>query len=174
MAQPTFAVHGTYQQDGQGNAFLTYLSQTGSVVFQIGENGQLAVVDGLTSAGVGSPVVVAAVSASLGFAVFNTAAAVNLLPATAPAGTYRVSLYMVTTTTFVTNTEEVITFGWTDDDQAQTLAFTTGALTAGTTLVGSQLIRSAGTAAITYTPSKTGTAATAGVNALSIVVERLI
>ena len=78
--------------------------------------------------------IVASVSSSLGFAVFNAAAAVNLVAATGPAGTYRVTLYGVTTTTFVTNTEETITFGWTDDNGANTVVYTTTAKTAGTLL----------------------------------------
>lgn len=109
-----------------------------------------------------------------GFAIWNSAAAVNLAPATAPAGTYRISLYLVITTTFVTNTAVVATFGWTDDQGARTLVVTGAALTAGTTMIGSQLIRSAGTAAITYTPSVTGSAATAGNASVSAVAERLI
>lgn len=173
MGQPTYSVHGTYQQDS-GNPFLTYLSSTGVVLFQVGLNGQLSTVNGVASAGFGAAQVVAAVNASLAFGIWNTGAAVNLLPTTVPTGTYRISLYLVTTTTFVTNTEEVVTFGWTDDDQAQTLAFTTSAKTAGTTLVGSQLIRVVTGAAVTYTPTVTGSGATAGVNAVSIVVERLI
>lgn len=112
--------------------------------------------------------------ATQGFAVWNTAAAVNLAAATAPVGTYRLTMYLTITTTFVTNTAVVATFGWTDDQGARTLVITGGALTAGTTMVASQLIRSAGTAAITYTPSVTGSAATAGAASVSAVLERLI
>src|SRR5271166_1928884 len=53
----------------------------------------------------------------LGFALFNSAAAVTLMPIGAPAGTYIVSLYAVLTTAFATNTNWVITLGWTDDYQ---------------------------------------------------------
>lgn len=120
------------------------------------------------------PGIVATVSASLGFAVFNSAVAVNLLPTTLPTGTYRISLYMVPTTSFATSTEEVITFGWTDDYQAQTVAYTSSAQTHGTITIGSQILRAVTGAALTYTPSQTGSSATAGVMAISIVVERLI
>ena len=109
------------------------------------------------------------------FGVFNTGAAITLVPAaTANAGSYRVTQYVVITTTFVTNTAVTGTFGWTDDNGAQTATTTGGALTAGTTLVSSQLVRSTGAAAITWTPAKTGSAATAGAAAWSIVVERVI
>jgi hypothetical protein len=110
----------------------------------------------------------------VGFAVFNTGAAVSLLPAGAPAGTYRISFYVVITTLFVTNTAIVMTVGWTDDGAAQTLAVTGGALTVGTTLIGSQLIRSTGSAAITWTPTKTGSAASAGAAAISVTLERIL
>lgn len=119
-------------------------------------------------------VVATNVATAQAFGVFNTAAAITLLASTAAAGTYRVNAYLVITTTFVTNTAVTGTFGWTDDNGAQTLTTTGGALTAGTTLVTSQLIRSAGGAAITWTPAKTGSAATAGAAAWSIVVERVI
>lgn len=122
-----------------------------------------------------SPGIVSSINlATQGFAVWNTAAAVNLAAATAPVGTYRLTMYLTITTTFVTNTAVVATFGWTDDQGARTLVITGGALTAGTTMVASQLIRSAGTAAITYTPSVTGSAATAGAASVSAVLERLI
>lgn len=127
-----------------------------------------------------TPTIVAGVSASLGFAVFNAAAAVALVPTGGPAGTYRFTLYGVTTTTFVTNTEETITLGFTDDDEAETVVWTTAALTAGTklppvssTVSNSVTFRSTGSAAITYTPNVTGSAATAGAMAVSIVLERL-
>lgn len=173
MANPTYAVAGTFQQDA-GNPFIQFTNDSGGVLYAINSSGSVSTVGGVTTAGVGQAAVVAAVSASLGFAVFNTAAAVNLAAAAAPAGTYRVSIYMVTTTAFVTNTEETITIGWTDDDQAQTVTYTTTAKTAGNVLVGSQLIRSTGVAAITYTPNVTGSPATAGVASLSVVLERLI
>lgn len=181
MANPVFSQHADVQQDGQGNPFLTYRGQGGNVLFQIGSGGNPAVQGGVSMAGIGDTFIVYSLSASLGFAVFNTAAAVNMLPATAPAGTYRITLYGITTTTFVTNTQETITFGWTDDQGARTVVYTTAALTAGTqlpplssTISNSLTFRSNGTAAVTYTPAVTGSAATAGAMAVSILVERLI
>lgn len=114
------------------------------------------------------------VATAQAFGVFNTGAAINLLPSTAPAGTYRVSFYIVITTTFVTNTAVTGAFGWTDDNGAQTLTVTGGALTAGTTLLASQLIRSSGSAAVTFTPAKTGSSASAGAAAWSVIVERVV
>lgn len=130
---------------------------------------------GFTNTLANSPGIVNTVNLSAAaFGIWNTAAAVNLAAASAPAGTYRITLYLVITTTFVTNTAVVATFGWTDDQGARTLVVTGGALTAGTTMIGSQLIRSNGTAAITYTPSVTGSAATAGNASVSAILERLI
>lgn len=115
------------------------------------------------------------VATGQGFAVFNTAAAVTLLPATTPAGTYRVSAYFVITTTFVTNTTVNISFQWTDAQAAQSLIVaTTSTLTAGTSASGTALINSNGTAAITFKPGDTGTAATAGVANWYVTVERLL
>lgn len=108
------------------------------------------------------------------FGVFNTAAPVTLVPAAAGnAGTYRVSVYFVITTSFVTNTTEVITLGWTDDQGARTstVSLTTAA---GQNGALTQLVRNTGAAAITYTPSVTGTAATAGAAAFSVIAERLL
>ena len=120
------------------------------------------------------PIVYIFDNAALGFAVFNSAAAVTILPATALTGTYRISFYMVPTTTFATSTEEVITFGWTDDKQAQTAVFTSSAESAGTITQGDQMIRTVTGTAVTWTPSVTGSAATAGVMAISIVAEKMI
>jgi hypothetical protein len=174
MAQPLYAQHATVTQDGQGNPFLVYTGQSGNVLYEVNSLGNVSVVGGITSAGIGQPQIVYSLNASLGFAVFNTATAVNMLPTTAPTGTYQIQLYLVTTTAFVTNTEEVITFGWSDASGAQTRAFTTTAKAIGTTLVGSQLIQSVTGTAVTYTPSVTGSNATAGVNSVSIVVTRVI
>lgn len=170
----TYAQHAQVQNDGQNNDFLHYTSSSGQVLYSINSSGNTAVSGGVALVGLGQPALVYSLSTSLAFGVFNAATAVNMLPTTVPTGTYRIALYLVTTTTFVTNTEEVITFGWTDDKQAQTVAYTTSSVTAGTTLVGSQLIRVVTGTAVTYTPSVTGSNATAGVNAVSIVVERLI
>ena len=124
----------------------------------------------------GQDILVASTSQLLqGFAVFNTAAAVTLLPATAPAGVYEVNIYLVLTTTFVTNTTVNITLGFTDDAAAQApIVATTSTLTAGAAAFGAYTFRSNGTAAITYTPKVTGTAATAGAATFSIAVQRLL
>jgi hypothetical protein len=137
------------------------------------------------SVSIAQPQLVAVVNANSGFAVFNSAAAVTLLPATAPAGIYRLTAQLVITTSFVTNTEVVMTFAWTDADQATSLVLTTAAKTAGTYLPAtaggsitalvpnSQTFYSTGAAAITYTPSVSGSAATAGAAQVSIVLERI-
>lgn len=111
---------------------------------------------------------------AIGFAAFNSAAAVTLLPATAPAGTYLANLYAVLTTAFATNTNWVITLGYTDDYQAQTNALVSSStLTIGTYVSASCTFRSNGTAAVTYTPSKTGSSATTGVVALTLAIQRI-
>lgn len=113
--------------------------------------------------------------AAQGFAVFNSATPVTLVAAAAGnAGTYRISVIEIVTTTFVTNTTTNITIGWTDDSAAQTLVVSPAALTAGSEAQATQVIRSTGAAAITYTPKVTGTAATAGVASFSVIVERLV
>lgn len=130
--------------------------------------------DGLTTAGLGVPPILANVSAvTQSYTVFNSATPVNLL-ASAPAGRYRASIYLVITTTFVTNTEVTITIGWTDEKQAQTYVLTTSALTAGTYAAGTITLSSAASDAITYTPGVTGSAATAGAASFYIVLERLV
>jgi len=181
MAQPTFAQHATVQNDGQNNPFLNYTSSGGLSVYQINSSGQPSIQSSQALVGVGNPLIVYQYSASTGFAVFNTAAAVNMIAATAPAGTYRFTLYGITTTTFVTNTQETITLGWTDDQGARTVVWTTAALTAGTqlppvssTISNSVTFRSNGTAVVSWTPNVTGSAATAGVMAVSILLERLV
>lgn len=132
--------------------------------------------NGLALSGQGVPPIVAATSLpTQGFAVFNTSSTVNLLAA-APAGTYRISFYIVITTTFVTNTSVTFTISWTDDQGARSVVTTLGAptLTAGTTAQVSQLIRSTGATAISYKPGVTGTAATAGAASFSVVLEQLV
>jgi hypothetical protein len=114
-------------------------------------------------------------NAALGFAAFNAAAAVTLLPSTTPAGLYEVNIYGVVTTTFVTNTTWNFSLGFTDDAAAQSpIVLTSSTLTAGTGVFAAYTFRSNGTAAITYTPGKTGSAATAGVVAFSLAVQRLL
>lgn len=174
MAQATFSTHATVQQDGQANPFITYLDTGGKIVYQINSLGNLSYQGGVATAGIGDTLIVYSLSATLGFAVFNTAAAVNMLPTTAPTGTYRISAYAVVSTLLVSNTNWVFTFGWNDDSGAQTLALSSGTLAAGTTQVTTQLIRSVTGTAVTYTPSKTGSAASAGAVSVSILVERVI
>lgn len=175
MAPTNYAQAGTFQNDGQNNDFVHYTNSTGGVVYSINSAGNNNVAGGLTLAGQGQPAILYATSLTAqAFGVFNTAAAVTMLAASAPAGTYRVSIYLVITTTFVTNTAVTMSIGFTDDDQAQTVTTTGGALTAGTILQNTYTFRSNGTAAITYTPSKTGSAATAGAAAFSVVLERLV
>jgi len=114
-------------------------------------------------------------STAVPFGNYTTAGtAVTLLPATAPAGTYRVSISAVVTTTFVTATTVGHTIGWTDDQGARTQANALGALTAGTNSLVTTVIRSNGTAAVTVTEIATGSNASAGVMALSVTVERLL
>jgi hypothetical protein len=132
------------------------------------------------------PGIVASIVGSFPYTYFNSAAQVILVPAGAGAGLYELNVQMVITTSFVTNTEVVLTFGWTDADQASSLALTTAAKTAGTylpataggsitALVNNAMIfYSTGVAAITFTPSVSGTAATAGVAQVNIVLERLV
>jgi hypothetical protein len=114
------------------------------------------------------------VATSVNTAASATAfAAITLLPSTAAAGTYRVTVYGVITTTITTATSWLFTLGWTDDKQAQTSTLATSStMTAGAFEQGSNLIRSAGTAAITITP--TAASAGAGVVAFSVLVERVI
>ena len=108
------------------------------------------------------------------FGTFNTGTAVNFLTATPPAGVYRVTAYLLLTTTFVTNTTVNITVGWTDESQAQTnIVATTSTLTAGTFVSGSVTFKSSGSAQITWAPKDTGTAATAGAASVYVVLERL-
>lgn len=115
------------------------------------------------------------VGTALGFAAFNSAAAVTLLPANHPAGTYVVNLYAVLTTAFATNTTWNFSLGWTDDYQAQSpVAFTSSTLTIGTILQGTYLLRSTGATALTWTPGKTGSAATTGAVQYSITVQRIL
>lgn len=174
MTTTTNSIAGDYQADSSGNDFLHYRGTGGNLLYAINSNGQPTVVNGITGAGQGTPLLVYASSASYGYAVFNTAAAVNMQPSTVATGLYRYSLYMVVTTSFSTNTEMTITAGWTDADQAQTLTSTTGAKTAGTTLVAQQLLQVVTGAAVTWTPAVTGSNATAGAATVAITLERLI
>lgn len=110
-----------------------------------------------------------------GFAVFNTGAAVTLLPAGHPAGFYEVNLYAVLTTAFATNTTWNFKLGFTDDGTAQSPIFATSStLTINTALFAAYSFRSTGATALTYTPGITGSNATTGVVAFSLAVQRLL
>jgi len=100
-------------------------------------------------------------------------AAITLLPASHPAGTYRVTTAAVVTTTITVATSWLFTIGYTDDKQAQTPTVSTSStMTAGATQSGSFMFRSTGATALTVTP--TAASAGAGVVAFSVLVERII
>jgi hypothetical protein len=104
----------------------------------------------------------------------TTGTVVTLVPAGAAAGTYRINIYAVVTTTFVGPTALQHNLGWTDDQAARTQTNALGALTAGTNQIVTTVIRSTGAAAITLTEVGTVANATAGAMALSVFVERLV
>ena len=110
-------------------------------------------------------------NAALAFGSFN--AAVTVLPAGHTAGTYRVSVYAVVTTTIVTATSWALAITYTDDQAARTNTITTSStMTAGTIEGASSLIRSTGATAIAA--NLVAASASAGVVAYSVVVERVI
>lgn len=114
-------------------------------------------------------IVATSANSALAFGSFGTA--ITLLPATAPAGTYTVSVYGVVTTTITGATSWAFVLGYTDDKQAQTATVSTSStLTAGTNEQGQFFFRSNGTAAVTITPTASGI--TAGVVAYSVAVQR--
>lgn len=107
------------------------------------------------------------------FTVLAAATAVTLLPVGHTAGTYRVNIYGVVTTTITTATSWLFPLGFTDDQGARTpTAVTSSTMTAGTAIQVSYTLRSTGATALTITP--TSTSAAAGQIAYSVVVERLI
>jgi hypothetical protein len=117
-------------------------------------------------------------NAAVPFGSFTTAGVVisTLAPATAPAGTYRLSVYGDVTTTIAGGSVSAagVTLGWTDDEGAQTLANALSSLTAGTAkLQNTYTFRSNGTAAITITGTATTGNPTSGVVALSAILERI-
>ena len=142
-----------------------------------------ATIDGIATVTIPTAPIIYAQAANAPFGTFNTGSAVTMLASTGtPAGFYRVTFNLVVTTTFVTNTAITLAFGWTDKQAARTLTLTGAALTAGTQLPafsGTAVaptdfsFYSTGTAAITYTPAKTGTAATAGAAWIAVTLERL-
>jgi hypothetical protein len=123
-----------------------------------------------------APTVAATFSNSaIPFGNYTTAGtAVTLLAAGHPAGTYRVTMYAVITTTFATAANVGHTLGYTDDQGARTQTNTLGALVAGTTLSSVGNLRSTGATALTVTEIAGTSNATAGVMALSVIVERVI
>lgn len=123
-----------------------------------------------------TPAVVAQLSsATLGFASFTTAG-VALASYALPAGTYRVSIYQDITTSFSGNSVSNvgITIGYTDDDQAQTVTNNIGAVSAGSKSSTVTILRSTGAAPITLTGVAATGNPTAGNEAASVVIERLI
>jgi hypothetical protein len=120
---------------------------------------------------VGTPINNAAVA----FGNYTTGGTANtLLAAGHTAGTYRVTMYQVITTTFTVATTVGCTIGYTDDQGARTVTNALGALTAGTLVSSTTTFRSTGVAAITATQIATGSNAGAGAMAHSAFVERLV
>jgi hypothetical protein len=147
MAQPTFATHATVQQDGQNNPFLNYLNTTGGSIFTVNSTGNISVAGGLTTAGIGSPIVLA-YSANLAQAAAITTT--SLLATGHAAGIYRVEAYSVVTTAFTSSTL-ACTIAYTDAKQAETpTIFTSATATALVATSGTYTFQSAGTAAITF------------------------
>lgn len=110
-------------------------------------------------------------NAALAFGGFN--AAITLLPSGHAAGSYRVSVYGVVTTTITVATSWALTAGYTDDQGARTFTVSTSStMTAGAAEGGSTVVRSTGATALTIT--LTAASAGAGVVAYSVVVERVI
>lgn len=110
-------------------------------------------------------------NSALAFGSMN--AAVTVVPTAHPAGTYRVSVYGVVTTTIVTATSWALAITYTDDQAARTNTITTSStMTAGAIQGSSSLIRSTGATAIAA--NLVAASASAGVVAYSVVVERVI
>jgi hypothetical protein len=180
MAQATFAQHATVTQDGQGNPFLVYTGQGGNTLYEINSLGNVVVASGITAAGsIGQPIIVGSYTASLAFGLFVTsgAVAINLLPSTAPAGLYNLSIYSVISTSFSGNSVATvpITVGWTDSVHSQTNALLAGGtLTANFFQQGNLVIDNGGTAAVTITPSATTGNPTAGAMSVYAVITRLM
>jgi hypothetical protein len=112
---------------------------------------------------------------ALAFGSYTTGGTSNTLLATGhAAGTYRITVYAVITTTFVTSTAIQHNLGWTDDQGARTQTNALGALTAGTNQIFTTTVRSTGAAALVLNQVGTVANATAGAMALSAFVERLV
>jgi len=123
------------------------------------------------------PTVVGATSGSQAFGQFTTAGVViaTLAASTAPAGTYRLNLYAVVTTSLTGNSISAagLTLGFTDDDTAETVTNALSAVTAGGKIENTYTFRSNGTAAITITGVATTGNPTAGAVAVSAILERI-
>ena len=171
---PTFTTLGATTLNVTGVTSLGSSAQTA-----VSAAGLMTKYDGITTGGIGLTPIVFQQNSSLAFGTFNTGAAVTM--ETGTAGFYRVSFNLMITTTFVTNTAVTLAFGWTDDQGARTLTLTGAALTAGTgipalnttAVVPNSFNIHTTSAAITYTPAKTGSSATAGAAWVSIILERL-
>ena len=111
-------------------------------------------------------------NAAFPFGSFGTA--ITLVPAAAAnAGTYRVTIYGVVTTTITTATSWLFVLGYTDDKSALTPTVCTSAsMTANSVEQGTYFFRSSGTAAITITP--TAASAAAGAIAYTLILERIV
>lgn len=119
---------------------------------------------------VGTPI-----NGSVAFGNYTTGGTSNTLLASGhAAGTYRISVFAVITTTVTTAANIGHTLGWTDDQGAHTQANQMSALTAGTTQTVVTVVRSTGAAAITLTEIAGTSNAGAGAVALSAFVERLV
>ncbi len=170
----TYAAVGTYQVELDSVLdldVLQVLDQAQSVNFGIKYNG---VPYGDSIVGLGYPQIQAVVNSSVGFAVWNVTTVATLLAAPT-AGTYRATFYGVMTTAFAASvTGTTLTLGWTDDSAAATVAYTAAAVTAGANFSCTQTFRSTATP-ITYTMQYAAAkTTTAGVVALSIVLERIV
>jgi hypothetical protein len=114
-------------------------------------------------------------NSALAFGSYTTGGTANTLLASGhAAGTYRITLYGVITTTFVTSTAIQHNLAWTDDQGARTQTNAFGALTAGTNQIVTTTVRSTGAAALVLNQVGTVANATAGVMALTAIVERLV
>jgi hypothetical protein len=104
-----------------------------------------------------------------------TTAGVSLFSQTLPAGTYRLSLNAIVTTTLSGNSVSAagITLGYTDANGAETKTNALSAITAGGNVATSFTFTSTGTAPITLTGIATTGNPTAGVVSVSAIIERL-